>query len=305
MNQPVPYTEEPTRFVEARGTQIADFTGDASLSDQQVIDAFGAEWLRFGDFDPQTIEQMGREYFDVLGPELLGPDKRVLDAGCGSGRFTHYLCDKVGFIEAADPSDAVLVAARLNQEKTNVRITRAGIESIPFADQSFDLVMCIGVLHHMPSTEAGMAALAAKVRPGGHLFAYLYYNFENRSRAFRLLFWLASGVRWVVSRLPRGLRHFVCELLAIFFYMPFVSLARLVKWLFPKRKYHERIPLSYYADKRYFVIRNDALDRFGTRLEKRYSRADLTKMALACGLEAPQFSPNEPYWHFVARKPKP
>ena len=62
------------------------------------------------------------------------------------------------------------------------------------------------------------------------------------------------------------------------------------------------MPLSYYVDKPWKVIRNDALDRFGTPLEQRFSRRQIEDMLIAAGLKDVRFSDHEPFWHVVARK---
>jgi hypothetical protein len=61
-------------------------------------------------------------------------------------------------------------------------------------------------------------------------------------------------------------------------------------------------PLAYYRDKGFYVMRTDALDRFGTRLEQRFSRADIVAMLHAAGCVDPVFSTRPPYWVVVARK---
>ena len=49
-------------------------------------------------------------------------------------------------------------------------------------------------------------------------------------------------------------------------------------------------------------MRTDALDRFGTRLEKRFSRSDIVEMLRAAGCVDPAFSTHAPYWVVVSRK---
>jgi hypothetical protein len=63
-----------------------------------------------------------------------------------------------------------------------------------------------------------------------------------------------------------------------------------------------KIPLSYYRIHSFHIMKNDALDRFGTPLEQRFSRAKIHKMMEQCGLEAIKISDGEPYWHAVGRK---
>jgi hypothetical protein len=64
-----------------------------------------------------------------------------------------------------------------------------------------------------------------------------------------------------------------------------------------------RLPFSYYAGKSWRVIRNDALDRFGTPLEKRFSQDQIRGFLEQAGLVDIRFSGKDPFWHCVARRP--
>ncbi len=63
-----------------------------------------------------------------------------------------------------------------------------------------------------------------------------------------------------------------------------------------------RLPLAYYWDKSLRIMRNDALDRFGTPLEQRFSREEIRSMMIECELDDIRFSEQAPYWHVVGRK---
>jgi hypothetical protein len=63
-----------------------------------------------------------------------------------------------------------------------------------------------------------------------------------------------------------------------------------------------KIPLSYYQNKSFYIIRNDALDRFGTKLEQRFSKEQIIEMLQNAGLTNIVISPGLPYWHMVAQK---
>jgi hypothetical protein len=62
------------------------------------------------------------------------------------------------------------------------------------------------------------------------------------------------------------------------------------------------MPLSWYADKSFYVMRTDAYDRFCTRLEKRFTRAQIEQMLVRAGLEKVSFSDVPPYWCAVGLK---
>jgi len=56
------------------------------------------------------------------------------------------------------------------------------------------------------------------------------------------------------------------------------------------------MPLSFYRDRTFYVMRNDALDRFGTKLEQRFSRREIAGMMRAAGLDEVRFSEKPPFW---------
>jgi 2-polyprenyl-3-methyl-5-hydroxy-6-metoxy-1,4-benzoquinol methylase len=270
--------------------------------DVKTVDSFGEEWLKFSGFSDEEIKIAGDQYFDIVYNELLNKDTIVLDLGCGTGRWTKYVANKVKLVEAVDPSEAILSAHKLTSDLPNVRITQASVSNIPFDDESFDFIICLGVLHHIPDTQKALIDLCKKMKPNGHLLLYLYYSLDNRGRLYKLLFHISSIIRKVVASLPSGLKKLVCDLIALLVYFPFVSLNRFLKGLFGNKKWIKKLPLSYYADKSMNIIRNDALDRFGTPLEQRFSKIQIEDMLKKAGINNCIFSNNEPFWHVLGKK---
>jgi hypothetical protein len=94
----------------------------------------------------------------------------------------------------------------------------------------------------------------------------------------------------------------VCDVLAIFVYMPFVLLSRSLIRLRVSAGVVSKIPLSWYADKSFNIIRNDSLDRFGTPLEQRFSKDEITHMLEYAGCTNIVFADNAPFWRAIAQK---
>jgi SAM-dependent methyltransferase len=297
------YVREPDGWLETEYGRIAMFqpSGGSNI-DPATVAAFGKEWRKFGAFSDDDISRIGDEYFDIVDREMLGDSLVALDLGCGSGRWTRYIASSYGFVEAVDPSEAVLTAAALTQDLDNVRVTQASVDTIPFADDSFDFLLCLGTLHHIPDTSAALAAAAKKLKPGGWMLLYSYYALENRGPIYRAVFALSSLVRRLVSRLPGQLKRPFCDLIAVLVYLPAISVARLIGVVLGDRAFNS-LPLSYYANKSWFVIRNDALDRFGTPLEQRFTKDQIRGMMTVAGLGDIRFSQRAPFWHAVGRKP--
>jgi SAM-dependent methyltransferase len=272
--------------------------------DPATVGAFGREWTRFASFTESEIETGGREYFADLLPDDRLRGARVLDLGCGSGRWTRYLAARATFVEAADPSEAAIVAARATADLPNVRVVQAGVASLPYEKASFDIVASVGVLHHVPDTAGAIRQATEYLRPGGWLYLYLYYSLDGRPWWYRAAFRGANAMRTVISRLPHRAKAGACDIIAVAVYLPLIGLASLVRCVSPGSRAYEALPLHYYVDKPLKIVRNDALDRFGTPLERRFSKDEIAHMLAAARLEDVSFGDAMPRWRVVARKPR-
>jgi ubiquinone/menaquinone biosynthesis C-methylase UbiE len=293
----IPYSKAPQRTIRGTYREIPVFAevDHSGNIDTGVVKSFADEWKQFHGFREDEINRLGAMYFDILEPYLT-PDMHVLDVGCGTGRWSKYLASKVASVTAVDPGEAVLAADEVLGQLSNVRIAMAPADDLPFPEQSFDVVMSIGVLHHIPDTQKAMNDCVRMVKPGGYFYTYLYYNLENRGAAFRFIFSLSNGLRRGISTLPRGPKHAVCNLIAGVVYYP---LARGGKWLrqLGLIRLADRMPLRFYQNTSFYIMRNDALDRFGTSLEQRFSKDDIIRMMEQAGLRNIVISDKMPYWH--------
>lgn len=296
------YNQQPLKEIRLNDSQaIASFDLKDKNIDVKTVSSFGEEWTKFDSFSDDEIKRTGDMYFDIIDFSVINRNSTVMDVGCGTGRWTRYIAPKVKFVEAVDPSEAIFAAASLLKDQKNIRVTQASTDNLPFADNSFDFVFSIGVLHHIPDTRQAMTDCIRKVKPGGLFLVYLYYSLDNRSGLFKFLFWLSNLLRKVVSSMPARMKRVVCDILAVIVYMPFILLSRLF-FAIGLKKLAKRVPLSIYARQTFNIIRNDSLDRFGTPLEQRFSREQIKQMMSGCGLKDIVFSENMPYWHAVGRK---
>ncbi len=292
----------PSYVKELNGKTIRCYDEMGENIDETTVRSFGEEWKSFHDFKEEEIQQIGQSYFDIVTPDMMGKDKIAADFGCGTGRWTKYIHDKFGVIAAIDPSDAIFTASKLLIDVKNVQLFKASIDALPFQDNTFDFGFSLGVLHHIPDTLKAMKACVDKLKPGGYFLVYLYYSLDNRGFLYRSIFHISNTIRKIVSRLPQGLKRFVCDIFAIFFYMPFVLLVRLLKTLGASKQFRNRFPLYSYENTSFYIIRNDSLDRFGTPLEQRFSKQQIREMMLGAGLENIIFSDALPYWHAIGKK---
>jgi ubiquinone/menaquinone biosynthesis C-methylase UbiE len=239
-------------------------------------------------------------YFAVFPWTTLPPRAVGFDAGCGSGRWARLVAPRVGFLHCIDASNAALTVAAHNLSgNNNCALHLAMLDDIPLPDESMDFGYSLGVLHHIPDTYAALCACVRKLKPGAPFLLYLYYRFENRPRWFRMIWRASTGVRLVVSRMPFALRALVCDTLATAVYWPLARAAALAEKLGAPVNY---LPLSSYRNRSFYVMRTDALDRFGTRLEKRFTRQEIRALMGNAGLSDVVFHEGEPYWVAVGRR---
>jgi len=296
------YNQKESRVVNFNNKKVSCFYSSSAKIDKKTVQSFGDEWEKFSSFSETEIKNIGDEYFDIVDESILNSNSTVLDMGCGSGRWSKYLAPNVKFIEAIDPSDAIFSATKLLSNVNNIRITQASSDNIPFNDETFDFVFSLGVLHHIPETQTALIDTVKKVKKGGHVLIYLYYNLDNRGVLYKALFKLSSVIRYIVAALPKWAKHIVCDFIAITVYMPLILVSRIVQKMTPNKSTYQKLPLAYYVGKSFNVIRNDALDRFGTPLEQRFSKKKIKQMMEKAGLRDINFSNNTPYWHAIGKR---
>ena len=274
--------------------------------DQEVINSFGHEWAAFDYSEVQTNEALDTQFLAYCEPidlSQFNPDTSLAaDFGAGSGRWTSRLLPYFSQVYALEPSDGasnVLTKKFVNESRVKILQETVGMNSI--ASSSLDLVMSLGVLHHIPDTGLAIKDVASKIKSGGFFLCYLYYKLDNKPIFYRGLFWASNSIRWVISRLPYVMRRLIARIIAMVVYLP---LARTSKLLAKKGLNISNIPLHHYADMPFVMLQNDALDRFGTRLEQRFSKKEITEMLGNAGfdLSTLKFSDIEPFWTFSVKK---
>ncbi|MEX2140289.1 MAG: class I SAM-dependent methyltransferase [Pirellulales bacterium] len=276
----------------------------ASNLDRAVVDGFGDEWSRFDQLALASHEHqtLFDTYFAIFPWASLPAGAVGADFGCGSGRWARLVAPRVGKLHCVDASAAALdVARRALASVHNVQFHQASIGALPLEDESLDFGYSLGVLHHLPDPQAGLDACVRTLKVGAPFLVYLYYAFDNRPRWFRAV-WRASDVlRRGISRLPYGPRYLLSQIIAVAVYWPLARTARLLERLGVAVS---TLPLSAYRDRSLYSMRTDALDRFGTRLEKRFTRDEIARMMARAGLADVRFHAGGAFWCAVGRKTK-
>jgi SAM-dependent methyltransferase len=139
---------------------------------QETAENFGWQWTHFTQEDNLYSDQ----FLGWLQPVTSGffKNKVVIEGGCGKGRHTLLAAqwgarDVIGI----DLSAAVDSAFAATRNLPNAHIVQTDIYKLPFR-KTFDYAFSVGVLHHLPDPKGGFESLAGKVKPGGHISAWVY-----------------------------------------------------------------------------------------------------------------------------------
>jgi SAM-dependent methyltransferase len=288
-----------------KGATVTSRKRDENL-DQGVIDSFGHEWATFDYDETETTEALNAQFKAYCTPidlNQFNPKISVAaDFGAGSGRWASRLIPFFSLVYALEPSDGaskVLKNKFADEARIVVLQETVGANSIPL--DSLDLAMSLGVLHHIPDTALAIKDVSLRIKPGGMFLCYLYYNLENKPFFYKLVFKAVNTVRQVISLLPQRIKRIVCSSIAAVIYWPLARFSKLINKIGMNTS---NIPLHHYAEMPFVMLANDALDRFGTSLEQRFSKAEITEMLTLAGFDVStlSFSELEPFWTFSVRK---
>ncbi|MFN0053886.1 MAG: class I SAM-dependent methyltransferase [Planctomycetales bacterium] len=189
--------------------EIPRFVSQAHLA------SFGTQWNKYEVAHPAEDRATFQAKTGMNLDALRG--LRVLDAGCGGGRYSKVAGEAGAEVFGADHSTAVDKAASLCAHLPSVRFVQADLKHLPFEPESFDFVFSIGVMHHDVRTRDVFEAVARMVRPGGLYAVWLY----RRNQWWQE--WLNNVVRRRTTRMPTATLERWCWLGARLGGLPIVN----------------------------------------------------------------------------------
>ena len=211
----------------------------------------------------------------------------AVDLGCGPNPMNRFNANKAYGVDLYEDNEKGVLKCRL------------GFEKLPFDDNSMDFGYSLGVLHHIPDTLDGMKKCVDKLKKDSPFLVYLYYAFDNQPFWYRLIWKFSDFFRRIISKFPFKLKLVLTNIIAFLIYLPLATLSKILKNI--GFNIHS-FPLSNYHDKSFYTMKTDALDRFGTRLELRYTKKEIIDMMEKSGLKDIIFSTSNPFWCAVGIK---
>ncbi|HEX6642621.1 MAG TPA: methyltransferase domain-containing protein [Thermoanaerobaculia bacterium] len=215
---------------------------------ENYASSFGWQWNRF----PRTqldstsgVPITRNRFFISTGwreEEMRG--KRVLDVGCGSGRFAEVSLATGARVVAIDYSSAVEACYANHRENPNLDVVQADVYRLPFADGAFDYVYCLGVLQHTPDVQKAFTSLLPPLRRDGKIAVDLY------AKSWMSYLWPKYWLRPITKRMKRE-RLFALVEKMVPLLMPLSRLlgrvpvlGRRLRWLVPIANYEGIHPLN-------------------------------------------------------------
>ena len=270
-------------------------------SDPKVVEDFGLEWTNYDQsLSELNLEEAFDQYFSIFPSSFLHSNSVGFDAGCGSGRWAKYIAPKVKHLFCIDASyKAIQVAQRNLIDLNNCSFECSSIDKCNLPENSMDFGYSLGVLHHIPDTTSALKTCVSKLKRNSPFLVYLYYKFDNKPFWFKLIWKMTDIARRIICLLPFNLKLYVSRLIALIIYFPLARLSFVLERLGVNIS---NIPLSDYRNKSFYFMKTDALDRFGTRLEKRFTKTQIFTMLKEAGLSSIEFSEKTPFWVAIGYK---
>jgi len=166
---------------------------------EQTQKSFGRQW---NTYRVQRAEEDSAYFRSKTGIEPLKlKGLMVLDAGCGSGRYTRIAGEAEATVIGVDFSSAVETALENTAHLPNVHIIQSDIFELPFQLQLFEFIYSIGVLHHTPNTKKALARLVPLLAHAGEISIWLYPRWPAPFELYNRL------LRAVTTRLSLNTLH--------------------------------------------------------------------------------------------------
>ena len=274
--------------------------------DSKVISDFGDEWALYNYESKDHSKELKLQfelYSKIVNFEEFDPSQSTAaDFGAGTGRWAEHIIEYFSKIWLVEPSSGAYDVLQKKFGKVQkVFIENSTIAESGIPNNSLDFAMSLGVLHHISDTQQAFKDINCKLKHAGVFLGYLYYSLENKPLLYRMAFSIADYSRQRISYLPFSVKRKISSLIALLIYYPLAKLSKILSLL---NINIANVPLHHYAELSFYIMRNDALDRFGTKLEKRFNKNEITNLLIESGFDPKsiEFSELEPFWTFTAQK---
>ena len=241
------------------------------VSGHQYADSFGFEWKMHEKTYATAKERaatMATLHKSGLTEETVR-DKKILDIGCGTGRFSQVLATwGAAVVVAVDLSYAIDIAYANLQESKNVIFVQADMMALPFEPETFDIILAWGVLHHTPDTRQAFMQVLTHLKPGGDYYVYIYGTTKQLRRKMITLY------RHFTPSIPNKILYKLCLLAGPLYYVYKIPLiGTLLKIL---------LPISHQPDIKIRIL--ETFDEYSPKYAWRHSFPDVFDWFVQAGM---------------------
>ena len=258
------------------------------VSKENYAQSFGLQWNRFAktqlDSALGTDRSQNRFLHETLWDETKLRGKLVLDAGCGSGRFSEIALSLGATLIAVDYSSAVDAASE-NLTSHNLIIAQGDLAELPIPSESLDFIYCIGVLQHTKQPGKILAELIRCLKPGGEMTLTFY---ENSS--WHVRFYSKYLIRPLTKRIPSKILLAIIERSSVVWF-PLTSLFFRLPQPF-SRIFRFVIPIANYVEFKYDSIESaraeailDTFDMLSPSFDKPIKKSEILNWVAESGIE--------------------
>jgi SAM-dependent methyltransferase len=282
-----------TGLIDNKGTVFPEINGVIRiLNEDNYADNFGFQWNKFQktqidrentDFSVSKVRFFAETNWD---PKLLN-ECNILEVGCGAGRFSQVVLSNTNAnLYSIDLSNAVEANYRNNKKyKKRVKIFQASIYEMPFENNSFNKVFCLGVLQHTPNFKKSIKSLADKVKDGGELVVDFYpvsgwWTKINAKYILRPWFKKIDHKK-LLSLIEKN----VDWLIVFYFFNQKVGLGKLFNRFLPIPDISSTIPENLSSDELRNWVILDAFDMFSPEYDNPQTIEQVKKWVEGAGLQ--------------------
>lgn len=184
---------------------------------QSYLSNFSFEWkihskTQFEEFNSK-VPSSETFFLRTKKPAKFFKNKKVLDAGVGSGRYAAIPLKLGAKVWGVDLSEAYLVAANNFKNEKNYQSLQADIAKMPFADDQFDFIFSFGVIHHSPDPKACLKEIFRVLKPGGDICITVYPSYG--------MYYTSKLIRKITTKIPPKLLYLITSIYLCIFYIPY------------------------------------------------------------------------------------
>ncbi|MBU1248931.1 MAG: class I SAM-dependent methyltransferase [Proteobacteria bacterium] len=261
----------------------------------KTIQDFSYQWTKYTDNDgyygsKELFADIVEPLFKVAGLE----GKTVLEIGSGTGRIVNMIMEyNAAHVFALEPSDSFFVLQKNTAEHADrLTLLRLRGDEIP-EDLSVDVVVSIGVIHHIPDAAAVLRKAYSCLKPGGDIVVWLYGKENNQ-----MYLSVVQPLRGILKRLPKKVTGFISWVLVLLL-QPYIKIIEVTGLRFPLARYLKSVFVPISLNKQYLVV----FDQLNPAYAKYYTKVEAEALLNDAGFVDVKIHHRHGYsWTVVGRK---